>query len=53
LTEIIAAPGFAEQYVYKKYATKKFLRASQFAGEWARANVAQGESTVVQVHGDD
>lgn len=43
LTEIIASPAFGDQYVYRKYAHKKFLRASQFAGEWARAHVVQGE----------
>jgi hypothetical protein len=26
--------------VYKKYSNKKFLRASQFAREWANTNLA-------------
>lgn len=53
MTEIIAAPGFIEQYVYKKYATKKFLRASQFAGEWARSNVQQGEYMLCEVASEE
>lgn len=31
--------GFSKQYVYKKYANKKFLKASVFALEWSRAQV--------------
>lgn len=44
LTEIIAAQGFESQYVHKKYSTKKFLRASQFAGEWARSHVIDNQA---------
>ena len=28
-------PGFEEQFVYKKYASKKFLKASIYARNWA------------------
>ena len=31
--------NFSRQYVCKKYANKKFLKASLFAIEWARVNV--------------
>jgi hypothetical protein len=36
--------GFSRQYVCKKYANKKFLKASLFAIEWARINGQGGES---------
>ena len=38
LLERIAAPGFDEQFVCKKYANKKFLKASIFAREWATSH---------------
>ena len=31
---------FETVYVYKKYANKKFLRASQFARDWALTDAA-------------
>ncbi|GAA5956728.1 hypothetical protein JCM8115_000661 [Rhodotorula mucilaginosa] len=40
LLESIAAPGFEERFVYRKYSTKKFLKASIFARNWARQNAA-------------
>ncbi|GAA5834486.1 hypothetical protein JCM11251_007020 [Rhodosporidiobolus azoricus] len=40
LLESIAAPGFEEKFVYKKYSNKKFLKASIFARNWARQNTA-------------
>ncbi|GAA6037487.1 hypothetical protein JCM8097_008212 [Rhodosporidiobolus ruineniae] len=40
LLESIAAPGFDEKFVYKKYSNKKFLKASIFARNWARQNAA-------------
>ena len=30
--------NFEEQYVCRKYANKKFLKASVYAIQWARAN---------------
>jgi len=33
--EKLVEPGFEEQFVYKKYASKKFLKASIFARLWA------------------
>lgn len=35
VVETIVARDFHEQYVFKKYANKKFLKASVFAREWA------------------
>lgn len=35
LLEKLAEPGFEEQFVYKKYASKKFLKASIYAHNWA------------------
>ncbi|GAA6008375.1 hypothetical protein JCM10207_000105 [Rhodosporidiobolus poonsookiae] len=40
LLESIAAPGFEDKFVYKKYSNKKFLKASIFARNWARQNAA-------------
>nr|ODN98834.1 cyclin [Cryptococcus depauperatus CBS 7855] len=39
LCERLVEPDFESVYVYKKYANKKFLRASTFAREWALTNV--------------
>jgi hypothetical protein len=38
LLERLLDPGFEEQFVYRKYANKKFLRASVFARDWAYQN---------------
>lgn len=35
LLERLTEPGFEEQFVYKKYASKKFLKASMYARNWA------------------
>ncbi|KDQ14310.1 hypothetical protein BOTBODRAFT_110274 [Botryobasidium botryosum FD-172 SS1] len=35
LIETLASPDFGEQYVFRKYANKKFLKASIFAKQWA------------------
>jgi hypothetical protein len=43
LVEKLTEPNFSKQYVCKKYANKKFLKASVFAIEWAKAHV--GAST--------
>ncbi|GAA5915857.1 hypothetical protein JCM6882_006823 [Rhodosporidiobolus microsporus] len=40
LLESIAAQGFEDKFVYKKYSNKKFLKASIFARNWARQNAA-------------
>jgi hypothetical protein len=39
LIEKLTEDNFYKQYVCKKYAHKKFLKASIFAVEWARAHV--------------
>ena len=38
LLERLLDPGFEEQFVYRKYANKKFLKASVFARDWAYQN---------------
>ncbi|KAH7106480.1 cyclin [Auriculariales sp. MPI-PUGE-AT-0066] len=35
IVEKLTEPGFESQYVYKKYANKRFLKASIFARDWA------------------
>jgi G2/mitotic-specific cyclin 2 len=45
LAEKLTENNFSRQYVCKKYANKKFLKASLFAIEWARVNV-DGEGCV-------
>ncbi|KAL7417129.1 cyclin-like protein [Mrakia frigida] len=40
LIEQLAQPEFEQQYVSKKYASKKFLKASTFARDWARTHLA-------------
>lgn len=40
LVEKLAESGFSRQYVCKKYANKKFLKASVFAIEWAKQHVS-------------
>ncbi|OWZ42086.1 cyclin [Cryptococcus neoformans c45] len=40
LCERLIEPDFESVYVYKKYANKKFLRASTFARDWALTNAA-------------
>ncbi|RPD61100.1 hypothetical protein L226DRAFT_462685 [Lentinus tigrinus ALCF2SS1-7] len=39
LVEKLAEEGFHEQHVCKKYATKKFLKASLYAVEWAQLHL--------------
>ncbi|XP_006459343.1 hypothetical protein AGABI2DRAFT_134807 [Agaricus bisporus var. bisporus H97] len=39
LVEKLAETGFSRQYVCKKYANKKFLKASVFAVDWAKQHV--------------
>ncbi|KAK4056435.1 B-type cyclin [Microbotryomycetes sp. JL221] len=38
LLEAISEPEFDQKFVYKKYANKKFLKASIFARNWAKQN---------------
>ncbi|WVF72679.1 hypothetical protein IAT40_007497 [Kwoniella sp. CBS 6097] len=38
LCERLVEPDFESVYVYKKYANKKFLRASTFARDWAQTH---------------
>lgn len=38
LCERLVEADFESVYVYKKYANKKFLRASTFARDWAQTN---------------
>ena len=40
LVQKLVEDGFSKQYVCKKYANKKFLKASVFAVEWANTNFA-------------
>lgn len=40
LCERLVEDDFESVYVYKKYANKKFLRASTFARDWAINNVS-------------
>jgi hypothetical protein len=42
LVEKLTEKNFSRQYVCKKYANKKFLKASVFAIEWARVHVKGG-----------
>ncbi|KAF5371817.1 hypothetical protein D9615_009555 [Tricholomella constricta] len=55
LVEKLTEPNFSRQYVCKKYAHKKFLKASVFAIDWARsqvvgaAAVAEGMSTTMSL----
>jgi hypothetical protein len=39
LIEKLTEANFSRQYVCKKYANKKFLKASVFAIDWAKAHV--------------
>ena len=39
LVEKLAEDNFAKLYVCKKYANKKFLKASNFAIEWAQVHL--------------
>jgi hypothetical protein len=54
LCERLVEHDFETVYVYKKYANKKFLRASQFARDWALTHAASawwfGESSVLLLH---
>jgi G2/mitotic-specific cyclin 2 len=47
LLEKITEPGFNKLYLYKKYAHKRFLKASVYALEVAREQVNQGEGMVL------
>lgn len=38
LCDRLIESDFESVYVYKKYANKKFLRASTFARDWAQSN---------------
>ena len=40
LVQKLVEDGFTKQYVCRKYANKKFLKASVFAVEWANTNFA-------------
>jgi hypothetical protein len=40
LCERLVEDDFETVYVFKKYANKKFLRASTFARDWAQNNAA-------------
>lgn len=40
LVESIAATDFDQRFVYKKYSSKKFLKASLFARNWSKTNAA-------------
>lgn len=40
LCERLVEPDFTSVFVYQKYSSKKFLRASTFAKDWAQTNAA-------------
>jgi len=42
LVEKLSEPNFSKLYVCRKYAAKKFLKASVFAIEWAKAHAGDG-----------
>jgi len=42
LIEKMNEENFSRQYVYKKYANKKFLKASVFATQWAKIHIHDG-----------
>ena len=42
LIQKLNEPGLEKLYVYKKYANKKFLKASIYAADYARNNLADG-----------
>lgn len=44
--ENLAEPTFEERFVYKKYANKKFLKASVFARQFAVNYAASREASV-------
>lgn len=39
LLQKLTEENFSRQYVCRKYANKKFLKASVFAVDWARVNI--------------
>jgi hypothetical protein len=43
LVEKLTERRFHKQYVCQKYADKKFLKASVFAIQWAKANICEEE----------
>jgi G2/mitotic-specific cyclin 2 len=44
LVEKLNEDGFDRQYIFKKYANKKFLKAAVFALGWARVHAGDGAS---------
>lgn len=38
ILETLTQPDFEKQYIYKKYTSKRFLKASSYAREWAMQN---------------
>lgn len=49
MLEKLAEEGFSKQYVCKKYANKKFLKASVFAIEWAISHLSSSDSHEMMV----
>lgn len=45
IVEQLVQPEFEQQYIYKKYTSKRFLKAAVFASDWAHHNVAQQAAT--------
>lgn len=43
IVEALAQPEFTKQYIYKKYTSKRFLKASIYACEWAAAHWQAGQ----------
>jgi len=38
IVEALARPDFNQQYIFKKYMSKRFLKASVYACDWAAAH---------------
>jgi phosphohistidine phosphatase SixA len=50
LVEKLTEAGFDRQYVFKKYANKKFLKAAVFALDWAQSHIDEqsGEQMMLE-----
>jgi hypothetical protein len=44
ILETLAQSDFDKQYIYKKYMSKRFLKASTYAREWAMQNCSTPSS---------
>lgn len=53
ILEKLSEEGFNKQYVCRKYANKKFLKASGYAVEWASVNIGDLEDEITETDGDE